>query len=111
MMHYTYYTDDKSRVACVVMYAGRAVKGVAKCNTEQDTFDLQKGKELAKLRCDYKLAEKRIRKAEERQREARRAMDEAVAKHDQALKRTALRYEELHAAKSNLLARELEMSH
>lgn len=111
MTHYTYYTDDKSRVACVAMYAGRAVKGVAKCNTEQDTFDLQKGKELAKLRCDYKLAEKRIRKAEEKQREAYQAMVAATAKHDQAQKKTALRYEEFYEAKSSLLARELDMSH
>lgn len=111
MMRYTYYTDNKSLVVCVVTYAGKTVKGIAKCNTEQDTFDLQKGKELAKLRCDYKLAEKRLHKAEERQWEACRALNAAMAKRAQAQERTALRYKEFQEAKANLFARELNMFH
>lgn len=43
MTKYTYHTDNKSLVICVATYAGKTVKGIAKCNTEQDTFDLQKG--------------------------------------------------------------------
>lgn len=111
MTKYTYHTDNKSLVICVATYAGRTVKGIAKCNTEQDTFDLQKGKELAKLRCERKLVEKRVRKAEERQWKAYQALIAATAKHDRAQEKTALCYKALQEAKSELLARELNLLH
>ena len=111
MTKYNYYTDGHSLVICATTYAGKTVRGIAKCNTEQDTFDLQKGKALAKLRCDCKLAEKRLRKAEERQWKAYQTLIAATAKHDQTQETAALRYKALQEVKSDLYARELNMLH
>lgn len=43
-------------------YAGRRVKGHAKCNPN-DTFSLENGKKLAAARCNMKIAEKRLKNA------------------------------------------------
>ena len=41
--NYTIYTDEKNRqVIAVCRYAGRKVRAVATCATE-DTFDIEKG--------------------------------------------------------------------
>ena len=41
--NYKYYTDNKSIVVALSSYAGKPVKGVAKCNPD-DQFDLDDGK-------------------------------------------------------------------
>lgn len=63
---YRYYTAG-NKIIAVSTYAGKTVRGVAKC-AEGDTFDLEKGKRLAALRCAEKIAFKR----------AERAMDKVV---------------------------------
>ena len=67
MSKYVFYTT-KNKVIAVSTYAGKIVKGVAKCNPN-DNFDLEKGKKLAAARCNAKVAEKRrkraVRKCEE----------------------------------------------
>ncbi len=57
-------------------YAGKTVKGYAKCHPE-DTFDLEKGKELAAARCALKVAVKRRKRAAERYLEAAEIVKEA----------------------------------
>lgn len=60
--NYRYFTDGKTIVVALSSYAGRPVKGVAKCGPD-DTFDLEKGKALAAARCNFKIAYKRKERA------------------------------------------------
>lgn len=63
---YKYFTDDKNKlVVAASTYAGKTVRGVAKCS-DDDTFDLEKGKKLAAARCNLKVAEKRLKRAQEK---------------------------------------------
>lgn len=57
MAKYMYIVDGK-RVICLSSYGGKTVRGIAKCN-DTDTFDENVGKQLAKLRCDAKIAKRR----------------------------------------------------
>ena len=63
MEKYSFYTDGKSKVVAVSTYAGKVVRGVAKCDVN-DTFSLEKGKELAAARCNEKIAKKRFARAQ-----------------------------------------------
>ena len=62
MSKYVFYTH-KNKVIAVSTYAGKKVKGIAKCNPEDD-FSLEKGKLLAAARCNAKVAVKRMKRAE-----------------------------------------------
>lgn len=62
---YTQTNKDGTTTKAVVAlstYAGRVVRGVAKCR-DDDTFDLEKGKQLAAARCDFKVCSKRMRQS------------------------------------------------
>jgi septal ring factor EnvC (AmiA/AmiB activator) len=62
---YEHKNEDGTKSSVVMAlstYAGRVVKGVAKC-IATDPFDLEKGKELAAARCDYKVCLKRAKRA------------------------------------------------
>ena len=63
MTKYSFYTDGKTKVVAVSTYAGKVVRGVAKCDVN-DTFSLEKGKELAAARCNEKIAKKRLTRAQ-----------------------------------------------
>ena len=67
---YRFYTS-KNQVIAVSTYAGKPVRGVAKCDPE-DTFSLEDGKELAMARCNEKIAEKRMRRAMRKFNEAQK---------------------------------------
>lgn len=75
-MNYKFYVTEDKRVICVSSYAGKTVKGIAKCNPE-DTFDLDTGKKIAKARCDYKIAKKRVVRAREKHAAATRLVGDA----------------------------------
>lgn len=64
-----YDKSGRKKVIAVSSYAGRSVRGVATCSP-QDAFDLDTGKELAAARCNVKIAEKRVKRAEEKKDEA-----------------------------------------
>ena len=64
MEKYKFYVT-KDTVIAVSSFAGRRVKGVAKCDP-RDSFDLEKGKELAAARCDAKISNKRYKRANEK---------------------------------------------
>lgn len=70
-----YIADNK--VIAVSSYAGKTVKGVAKCSPE-DTFDVEKGKQLAAARCNLKIAEKRVKRAYEKVAETAEAATKAI---------------------------------
>ena len=63
MARYRFYVNG-NQVICVSSYAKKPVKGVAKCSPE-DTFNEEIGKQLAKLRCDAKVAKQRVKRAKE----------------------------------------------
>ena len=61
---YSYYTiikdGKKTGIVCVGSYAGKTVRGVARCNPK-DTFDFETGKKLATARCEQKILTKRAK--------------------------------------------------
>lgn len=61
--------DGVDVICCVSHFAGKPVRGFAKCNPI-DQFDLEKGMQLAQLRCDAKIAEKRVKRAQQKFSEA-----------------------------------------
>ena len=65
---YRFYTS-KNCVYAVSTYAGKPVRGVAKCDPV-DEFSLNDGKELAMARCCEKIAEKRLKRAKRKLVEA-----------------------------------------
>lgn len=75
-MRYKFYIGG-NKVVCVSSYAKRAVRGVAKCNMEQDTFEPETGKKLAQLRCDKAIAVKRHKRASEQYLDAMKAYENA----------------------------------
>lgn len=74
--------DGCDKVIAISTYAGRTVRGVAICSAD-DTFSLEKGKELAALRCAKKIAHKRIARAKRKYREAEIALEIAEAREEQ----------------------------
>ena len=57
---YRIYTANRDKtVIAVSSFAGRTVKGIAKCDPK-DAPDLEKGIKLAILRCDEKIANKKV---------------------------------------------------
>ena len=58
---YKFFIANNSVIA-VSTYAGKKVRGVAKCNPN-DEFSLEAGQKLAAARCNLKIAEKRAKRA------------------------------------------------
>lgn len=60
---YKYKVDEENKVVVArSTFAGKPVAGVAKCSPD-DTFDIEKGKELASRRCTVKIAKRRLQRA------------------------------------------------
>ena len=82
---YKYYQfkNDNGGMTIVAAstYAGKAVKGYAKCDPRDD-FDVEKGKALAAARCNLKIAEKRKARASAKYMAAAKAADEATRYFD-----------------------------
>ena len=68
MRRFQFFTDNCRKVICVTHYMGKPIRGVAKCSPN-DTFDFEKGKEIAELRCREKLEKKRMENVEKRYNE------------------------------------------
>lgn len=56
-------------VVAISSYAGKPVRGIAKCNPG-DSFDVEFGKKLAAARCNLKIAQKRHKRAHDKYLEA-----------------------------------------
>ena len=69
MSKYKFYTNNENTIVAVSSYAGRPVRGVAKCDP-RDSFDFASGEKLAAARCNVKVAEKRAKRAERKYAEA-----------------------------------------
>jgi hypothetical protein len=72
---YTYYTNGQ-KVFAVSTFAGKPVRGTATCSPD-DEFSLEKGKEIAAVRCALKIANKRLKRASKKYHEADNAVLEA----------------------------------
>ena len=69
MNKYRFY-NSKNKVIAVSTYAGKPVRGVAKCDPD-DTFSIDDGQALAAARCNEKIAEKRLSRAKRKLAEAK----------------------------------------
>ena len=104
-MRYQFFTNNKDIVICTSTYAGKTVKGIAKCSPE-DEFDYEFGCNLALARCDAKIAEKKIKNANRWLAAALENSFEAHMEIDEAQKYMSEAYDEmLHC---NHLLAELE---
>lgn len=64
-----YKNPDANMIVAVSSYAGKTVRGIAKCHPN-DSFDEEFGKKLAVARCNLKVAKKRQARADRKVREA-----------------------------------------
>lgn len=74
MARYKFFSNKTGKVIAVSTYAGKEIRGVAKCNPK-DQFDLVLGGKLAKARCDLKIARKRHERACAKYKEAQELAD------------------------------------
>ena len=57
---YKYYIDEKNGVVVAIQtFAQKKYRGIARCSGE-DVFDVEKGKKLAALKCNQKIASARL---------------------------------------------------
>ena len=77
-MKYKFYTNGSGKIIATSTYAGKTVRGVAKCSMN-DEFNLEKGQTLAAARCNSRVAHKRRDNAFRKYTEAQRAFDVAQA--------------------------------
>ena len=80
--YYSFHIDEEGKkVIAVTHYAGRAVRGIAKCAPE-DTFDVELGCKIAVARAERKVARAKIRNAAAKYLEAAKAADAAQKRFD-----------------------------
>lgn len=98
---YKFYSDGKGKIIAVSSYAGKTVKGTAKCDP-RDTFDEDYGKECAAARCSAKIAEKRLKRAKLEQKKAVLAVDAAMRRIQKMNEYVADSERELKTAREKL---------
>ena len=101
------YFKSKNKIYALSTYAGKTVRGVAKC-APGDSFNEEKGKELAAARCNLKVAKKRLKRAHKLFEDSVIAMTQAKVKNLQMKQY----YQDANVAYSDaqLELRELEKS-
>lgn len=108
-MRYQYVTAG-NKIICISHYAGKPVRGIAKCYPT-DEFNLEDGKKLAQSRCDYKIAQKRVRRARARHAEATKALDNAREYRDKMLSYYDESFRDFVRLDEELKALEAKMKH
>ncbi len=85
MSKYTFVThtrkDGRVEVIAFSTFGGKSVRGKAIC-AKDDTFDKEKGKLLAAVRCNAKVAAKRYARAKQKIAEAEKAVADATKFYD-----------------------------
>lgn len=76
---YKFYTDGANKIVAVSSYAGKSVRGVAKCDP-RDNFNENAGRSLAEARCALKIADKRYARAQREYAKAMAAAEKAGAR-------------------------------
>ncbi len=79
MAKYKFFTNKTGKVIAVSKYAGKEIKGIAKCDPK-DKFNPVLGEKLARARCDLKIARKRHERACAKYKEAQDRVDKAHKK-------------------------------
>lgn len=74
MARYSIYHNG-NQIIVVSTYAKKPVRGVAKCDP-RDEYNHEFGEKLARARCDLKIAEKRLTRAQEKVDWYKELMDE-----------------------------------
>lgn len=82
---YRYYKDKTNKIIAVSSYAGKTVKGVAKCDP-RDEYNEESGKKLAALRCGLKVATLREARAKKMVIEAQKKLTAAQNHYDKMSK-------------------------
>lgn len=108
MKHKYKYYRANNKIICVSTFAGKPVRGVAVCSPN-DNFDYDKGAELARLRCDVKIANKRCMRAAKKLTEANNRFTEAQQYWDRMKDYLLDSYEARHRANSALAMLESEL--
>ena len=85
MSRYRVFRDNKGKIIVASSYAGKIVRGVAKCN-ENDTYNEDTGIALATARCDVKITNKRVMRAMAKYDAATKAVNNATAAWEKAIK-------------------------
>lgn len=106
MRYQEYVTGNK--VIIVSHYAGKPVRGIAKCNPK-DEFDFTKGKKLAKARCDKKIAMKRFLRAKGKYTEATKAFYDVCEHRNRMQTYYDSAFKELHTCLEELEKIESDM--
>jgi len=101
-MRYKIYTDDHNRIIAASTYAGRTVRGYAKC-APGDIFNREVGEKLAIARCDAKIARKRRNNAWRRYKEAQDLLADVQAYCNDMEKYYHDSYDAMMEADNNLL--------
>lgn len=106
---YTYkiYSDGKSIVIATASYAGQTVRGIAKCDP-QDEFDYNKGAALAVTRCALKIAFRRHQSANKKFNQAKEALHQAEKRYDDMTRYLADTEDEVAAIVNDLIDIEKE---
>lgn len=98
---YRFYFTPDSKVICTSVYGDKTVRATAKC-ADADEYDKDKGQALAQLKVDKKVAELRIKRANQKVVEAYEAYDKAKKQYldmekylDDALQKYTKTVEEL----------------
>lgn len=89
-MKYIYHIAQ-NKVICLTQYAGKPVRAVAKCHEDYDEFNAETGMELAKRRCDLKVAKKRFKNINRKLCEATDTLVE-MQKNVESLSELVVRY-------------------
>ena len=81
--YHFYYNEDNQTVVCTTLYKCQMVRGIAKCDPE-DEFDLELGKKFAYLRCRAKFTRKKFKHALKVERDAFVVANKAKYRLDKA---------------------------
>jgi hypothetical protein len=79
------YIETPNKVIALSTYAGKTVRGVAKCHPN-DTFDVEFGRKLAAARCNAKIAVKRAANARNKYWAAHEKLNEVNRTFEKACK-------------------------
>ena len=84
---YAHYKNEKGQtvISARSTYAGKTVKGYAKCDP-RDAYDVALGEKLAAARCEAKIAQKRVNNAGAKVQAAKNALADAQAHLDKMLR-------------------------
>lgn len=83
MARYNVYRVGDMKTIVVSRYAGKTIKGIAKRNPT-DVHDPEAGEKLARLRCDLKIAEKRVQRSQQAYKAATEALEVAKRRQEKA---------------------------